>query len=98
MQHVSNKHDGHPNPMFTKCTHEEIGSERWVKIGREKVYLYHTPVRKVGNLQFHVIQLAHIVHCSPSIRHTSPTPNILYACTLNMSFYSGCTWTIVTLH
>ena len=72
MQHVSNKHDGHPNPMFTKCAHEEIGSRRWIKIGGEKVYLYYIPVWKVGNLQFHVIQLAYIVHCSPSIRHTFP--------------------------
>ena len=36
MQHVANKHDGHPTPIFKKCAHEEIGSRRWIKIGREK--------------------------------------------------------------
>lgn len=47
MQHVANKHDDHPTPMFKKCAHEEIGSRRWIKIGREQVYLYlHTPVTK----------------------------------------------------
>ena len=38
MQHVSNKHDDHPTPMFKKCAHEEIGSRRWIKIGREQGY------------------------------------------------------------
>ena len=36
MHHVSNKHDGHPTPLFKKCAHEEIGSRRWIKIGRKK--------------------------------------------------------------
>ncbi|XP_067029941.1 uncharacterized protein [Acropora muricata] len=54
MQHVSNKHDGHPNPMFTKCAHEEIGSRRWIKIGTkayDKLHKLLTSVRLVNDIK-----------------------------------------------
>ena len=34
MQHVANKHDNHPSPLFKKCAHdEEIENRRWIRIG-----------------------------------------------------------------
>ncbi|XP_015755750.1 PREDICTED: uncharacterized protein LOC107335271 [Acropora digitifera] len=54
MQHVSNKHDGHPNPMFTKCAHEENGSLRWIKIGtkaNDKLHKLLTSVRLVNDIK-----------------------------------------------
>lgn len=33
MQHVANKHDNYPSPLFKKCAHEEIEQRRWIKIG-----------------------------------------------------------------
>ncbi|XP_015749236.1 PREDICTED: uncharacterized protein LOC107329014 isoform X2 [Acropora digitifera] len=38
MQHVADKHDNHPSPLFKKCAHdEEIKNRRWIRIGT-KVY------------------------------------------------------------
>ena len=34
MQHVADKHDNHPSPLFKKCAHdEEIENRRWIRIG-----------------------------------------------------------------
>lgn len=77
IQYVANKHDGHPTPIFKKCAHQEIRSQRWIKTGREKVYLYHTPVRKAGKIfnfmLFNWLTL-YIVSCPFST--PLPTPNI----------------------
>ena len=35
MRHVTNKHDGHGKD-FNKCAHGDIGSRRWIKIGKGK--------------------------------------------------------------
>lgn len=33
MEHIANKHDNHPYPLFKKCAHEEIDNRRWIRIG-----------------------------------------------------------------
>ena len=35
MRHVANKHDGHGKD-FNECAHGDIGSRRWIKIGKGK--------------------------------------------------------------
>ena len=35
MRHVANKHDGHPDPLFVKCAHDdELEPRVWIKIGK----------------------------------------------------------------
>ncbi len=42
MDHVSNKHDNHTDPLYKKCAHEEleIGDRRWIRIGNILFVLY----------------------------------------------------------
>lgn len=34
MRHVANKHDGHDNPLFPKCKHQDLERRKWIKIGK----------------------------------------------------------------
>ena len=34
MRHVADKHDGHDNPLFPKCKHQDLERRKWIKIGR----------------------------------------------------------------
>lgn len=35
MGHIANKHDNHPDPLFTKCLHDEdIPRRKWIKVGK----------------------------------------------------------------
>ena len=33
MEHVANRHENHPSPLFKKCAHEDIENRRWIRIG-----------------------------------------------------------------
>lgn len=33
MEHVTNKHDNHPSPLFKKCAHDETDNRQWIRIG-----------------------------------------------------------------
>lgn len=33
MRHMANKHDGHENPLFPACAHQELERRKWLKIG-----------------------------------------------------------------
>ena len=33
MRHVANKHDGHPDVLFTSCNHGELEPRKWIQIG-----------------------------------------------------------------
>ena len=87
MQHVANKHDGHPTPIFKKCAHEEIGSRRWIKIGREKCICIIPLLEKLA--KFSVKCNSNGSRCtlfpvhSP---HLSPLQTYLYACRLTSLF------------
>ena len=40
MRHVANKHDHHPDNLFSKCAHDELESQRkWIKVGVGKTKL-----------------------------------------------------------
>ncbi|XP_065068028.1 uncharacterized protein LOC135693461 isoform X1 [Rhopilema esculentum] len=34
MRHVADKHDGHDNPLFPKCKHQDLERRRWIKIDK----------------------------------------------------------------
>lgn len=55
MQHVADKHDNHPSPLFKKCAHdEEIENRRWIRIGTkayDKLNSLLTNVRLVNDIR-----------------------------------------------
>ncbi|XP_068711881.1 uncharacterized protein [Montipora foliosa] len=55
MQHVANKHDNHPSPLFKKCAHdEEIENRKWIRIGTkayDKLNSLLTNVRLVNDIK-----------------------------------------------
>ena len=43
MQHVANKHENHPSPLYKKCAHDDqIENRRWIRIGI--IITYYVPV------------------------------------------------------
>ena len=41
MQHVSNKHSGHPDTLFGECAHDDnIEPRKWIKVGRDMPFDY----------------------------------------------------------
>ena len=43
MEHVANKHNDHPNPMFSNCAHGEIAPHSWIPNGIF-VHSFHQPI------------------------------------------------------
>ena len=35
MRQIANRHNGHPNPLYKKCSHDELEARNWIKIGKE---------------------------------------------------------------
>jgi len=33
-RHVSNRHDKHPDPLYTKCDHDKLQPRQWLKEGK----------------------------------------------------------------
>ncbi len=37
MNHVTNKHENHPDPLFKKCLHGDIDSRKWIHNGIQNI-------------------------------------------------------------
>ena len=35
IRHVSNKHNNHPDPLYTQCSHGDIQPRKWIKVGKD---------------------------------------------------------------
>ena len=40
MRHIADKHNSHPNQLFSECAHGELEPRRWIKIGKPHDFSY----------------------------------------------------------